>query len=366
MYTLTSTKTLNHLKEQIGHFQAVNTAISQSTAMIVLSPEGIIQDANDVFLTTMHYTLDQLKGQHHRILCDKTYATSQAYHAFWSSLKSGHFYAGECERRTRQGDPIFLQATYNPILKDGVVHQIIKLAYDITSTVRMREEHAQKNAMLQSMIQQMGLLSNKMDGVNHQVLDLSTESAASLQEYQTIFGEIKQASDYVSNMQHTINAIRQAADARAEQLQLLYKKSENIESVTSVIHEIAEQTNLLALNAAIEAARAGEMGRGFAVVADEVRKLSEKTSQATEEVRKSIEEIHGMIKEQTHGMEKTQSTIRDTAEHFERATHLLGDVYVHFEHLRNTLEHNSTLSSTQAKELQHIITDLQKMVNTHV
>ncbi|MED4071085.1 methyl-accepting chemotaxis protein [Priestia endophytica] len=78
-------------------------------------------------------------------------------------------------------------------------------------------------------------------------------------------------------------------------IQLLNRRSKEIEDISAFITDVASQTNLLALNASIEAARAGEHGKGFAVVAEEVRKLAEQSQQSAAQISNFIKEIQKEI-----------------------------------------------------------------------
>lgn len=110
------------------------TAIGHSQAVIEFDPHGNILDANANFLAVTGYTLDAIRGKHHRLFVDNEYAESADYREFWASLARGESHSGEFRRRNRRGEPIWIQASYCPVLnKAGQVTRIIKVAADITA-----------------------------------------------------------------------------------------------------------------------------------------------------------------------------------------------------------------------------------------
>lgn len=128
-------------------------AIKQHTAFISFSPEGIIEDANELFLSTMGYQLKEIVGQHHRIFCKSAYAASPEYTAFWRNLASGNAMHATFCRLHRNGAELFLESSYFPV-KDvfGKVSKIIKIASDVTEMhTRMTNTEAVYSAIDRSM-----------------------------------------------------------------------------------------------------------------------------------------------------------------------------------------------------------------------
>lgn len=109
-------------------------AIDRAFAWIEFDLSGRVVTANDNFLTLMGYTLDEIKGAHHRIFCDPDYAQSPAYRQFWQQLGKGELDQGEYKRFRKDGGEVWLQASYNPIFDlDGVPCGVVKLATDVTA-----------------------------------------------------------------------------------------------------------------------------------------------------------------------------------------------------------------------------------------
>ena len=150
------------LRSQIAQLKAENKAISKSQAVIEFQPDGTIITANDNFLGATGYTLDEIRGQHHRIFCDKAYANSPEYRRFWEQLGRGQFDAGEYKRFGKGGKEIWIQATYNPIIdENGNTVKVVKYASDITE---QKTKFANYSGQLAAIGKVQAIIEFDMDG----------------------------------------------------------------------------------------------------------------------------------------------------------------------------------------------------------
>lgn len=136
-------------KQLTASFEGQLNALSRVMGKVEFSLDGTILDANPRFLDIVGYQLDELKGQHHRLLVDPDYAQSADYRTFWETLRRGEFLAGEFCRLGKQGQEVWIQGSYNPVLDlNGKPSKIVKFATDITAQV---EQHRQlKRAMVEA------------------------------------------------------------------------------------------------------------------------------------------------------------------------------------------------------------------------
>ncbi len=137
-------------------------AIKKSQAVIEFGLDGVILSANDNFLQAVGYTLEELKGQHHRILVDSVYAASPEYQQFWAKLSRGEFDAGQYRRFGKGGREVWLQATYNPILDPaGKPFKVVKVCADVT---RQKQEAADSEGKLQAIEKVQAIIEFNLDG----------------------------------------------------------------------------------------------------------------------------------------------------------------------------------------------------------
>jgi len=331
-------------------FEGQLSAIGKSQAVIEFNMDGTIVTANDNFLNTLGYTLDEIKGQHHRIFCEAEYANSPEYQTFWKRLNDGQFDTGEYKRIGKNGKEVWIQASYNPILDlNGRPVKVVKYATDITEQrtkvikilggvdavvngdlthdidVSGSDDMGKIGSGLTQLVETLrdnfrniGNTVSSLKSSSGLMTDTSQQMASNAEETSAQADSVSAATEQITSniqsvatgseeLESSIKEIAQnaneaarvtseavsMADSTNKTVSDLGVSSAEIGDVIKVITSIAEQTNLLALNATIEAARAGEAGKGFAVVANEVKELANQTAQATDDISKKIQDIQG-------------------------------------------------------------------------
>jgi methyl-accepting chemotaxis protein len=110
------------------------TAINKSQAVIEFDMDGTIITANENFLKSMGYTLDEVKGRHHSVFVEPEVRNSAEYAEFWKRLNRGEYTIGEYRRLGKNGKEVWIQGSYNPILdQDGNPQKVVKFAIDVTT-----------------------------------------------------------------------------------------------------------------------------------------------------------------------------------------------------------------------------------------
>ncbi|WP_337909957.1 methyl-accepting chemotaxis protein, partial [Vibrio cholerae] len=270
-------------------------AVNDNFAVIEFQPDGTILRANKNFLNTVGYSLEEIKGKHHRIFCYDDF-----YHEnpdFWKELASGDAKTGRFLRKDCHGSQVWIQASYSPIRDENErVYKIVKFATDITDDV-MREQQIS-------------------DAANIAYSTAVETSQVAQQGNNVLKDSVKLADIMVGNISQSL--------AQIEQLVTL---SKDVSEIVKTISSIADQTNLLALNAAIEAARAGEQGRGFAVVADEVRQLASRTSKSTEEINQVVNKNLALTETVTSSIAQVSKIANETNDRIVEVSTIMEQIY---------------------------------------
>ena len=135
MLTWTNVSARRAADTELEDLRGRTAALDKSQAVIEFDLSGNVLTANQNFLATLGYSLDEIKGRHHRMFVDPAYAASNDYASLWSELAGGQFRHGEFRRFAKGGREVWIQASYNPV-KDaaGRITKVVKFATDITAT----------------------------------------------------------------------------------------------------------------------------------------------------------------------------------------------------------------------------------------
>jgi len=301
-------------KLKSAEYEGQLKAIDKAQAVISFDLDGTILDANQNFLDTLGYRLDEIRGQHHRMFVEPGHRESSEYRAFWDALRQGRFQAAEYKRIGKGGKEIWIQASYNPIFDmSGRPFKVVKFATDITAQVKDRQQRMEAQKGIDA---ELGSITGAVSQASEQATSAAGASTQTSSNVQAVASGAEELAHSVAEISrqvvHALEITNEAvtqADHTNSTITTLLAATQKIGEVVDLINSIAAQTNLLALNATIEAARAGEAGRGFAVVASEVKNLATQTSKATDEIGAQIAEVQSTTKEAVGAISGISQTI---------------------------------------------------------
>ena len=278
---------------RLADLEGKMAAIGRSQALIELNLDGTIIDANPNLLSTLGYTLDEIRGAHHRMFMDPAEAASPDYAAFWRALNEGRFLARKFRRLAKGGREVWLQASYNPVFgPDGRPTKVVKLAVDITEAEqqaarneadRLASEQAQ-TALVDALAGVLGRLSGgdltaridqPMAGAHQRIKDDYNGAVDSLRQ------ALDQVLQAVAGLRGGADEISSASDNLArrteKQAASLEETAAALDQITATVGRSAEgarQASAAAAGARQQADRSGEVVRQAVAAMDGVRRTS--------------------------------------------------------------------------------------------
>jgi methyl-accepting chemotaxis protein len=160
------------------------SAIGRAQAVIEFNLDGTIITANENFLATVGYRLDEIQGKHHQMFVSPGERDSAAYREFWARLGRGEYEAAEYKRFGKGGKEVWILASYNPILDEaGKPFKVVKFASDITADKLKTANYA---GQIEAIGKSQAVIEFSMDGqvltANANFLDTLGYSLAEIQD----------------------------------------------------------------------------------------------------------------------------------------------------------------------------------------
>lgn len=287
-------------QDHLHDLEGKMAAIGRSQAVIEFDLNGNILDANENLLATMGYSLEEIKGRHHRTFMDPQEAASPAYAAFWRELNEGRFSATKFRRLAKGGREVWLQASYNPVMgSDGRPFKVIKLAVDITeaeqlAALRERERletEAAQNALVEALATNLARMSDgdmcaridvELSGANGRIKEDFNNAVESLR--QTLAKVLQGVAGLNGGTDEISNAASDLSRRTEQQAASLEETAAALDEITATVKRSAEG----ARQAATVAGEArGETDRSSVVVREAIS--------AMDSIRKSSTEISDII-----------------------------------------------------------------------
>ena len=329
------------------------SAIGRAQAVIEFNLDGTIITANENFLATVGYRLDEIQGKHHQMFVSPGERDSAAYREFWAKLGRGEYEAAEYKRFGKGGKEVWILASYNPILDEaGKPFKVVKFASDITADKLKTANYA---GQIEAIGKSQAVIEFSMDGqvltANANFLDTLGYSLAEIQD--------KHHSMFVPSDQQEGEVYR-AFWANLNRGEFQSGEYERVGKGGKQVWILASYNPIRDLN-----------GRPFKVVkyasdttaqvlarmrSEKVRGMMESVAAGAEELNASVREISAAMSksrdtaltavEQVESADQQAQRLSEAAESMRSIVQLIGDITGQI----NLLALNATIESARAGE----------------
>jgi len=249
----------------------------------------------------------------------------------------------------------------------GLVKTINDTSTQLSSSVQETETIAgQLSEASKKQSEDISVAGASIGEMSTSMVDVSNDANESSKVAMRSVEIAKKGGEAVQRTMDGMDTIREHIQETSKRIKRLGESSQEIGDIVELINDIAEQTNILALNASIQAAMAGEAGRGFAVVADEVQRLAERSANATKQIESLVKTIQADTHEAVISMEKSTTGVVNGAQIAEDAGSALEEIESVSDQLAGLIQNISGSARKQADvatELSSNMNNIQEMTN---
>ncbi|MBC3374881.1 PAS domain-containing methyl-accepting chemotaxis protein [Pseudomonas sp. SWRI92] len=144
---------LHEIQARQAILEAERAALHGSMAIVEFTATGEVLGASPLFLKMTGYSLDEVLGKHHSMLCEPAYGRSRESAALWQRLGQGESAEARFLHLRRDGGGMWVEASYAPVRDDEAgVQRVIQVVRDVNDRVlRAQTESSFMQAIDRSM-----------------------------------------------------------------------------------------------------------------------------------------------------------------------------------------------------------------------
>lgn len=152
-------------------------AISRSNAIVEFDMDGHLISANDSYIKTLGYSLDEIKGRHHTVFVPQNEAESEEYKLIWEKLNAGEGIQGDFLRITKSGEEVWFRGNFNVVNDiNGKPNKIVKIAQDITEVKELELEASNRAKELRENEKKLRKYTNELEALQNSLSEKLQEA----------------------------------------------------------------------------------------------------------------------------------------------------------------------------------------------